>query len=87
MAINWKTITAAHVRQACDLVTSEQTRPRASAKAIFLVRDGIALPAKHVLRVAYCLANGLPLDTKLKFSSGDGSINLLRGLGFEVERR
>ena len=87
MAINWKTVTAAHVNQACDLVVSEQTRSRASAKAIFLVHDGIALPAKHVLRVAYCLANGLPLDTRLKFSSGDGSINLLRGLGFEVERR
>jgi hypothetical protein len=87
MSLNWKTVRAVDVAQACDLIASSQSRPRASAKAIFVVRDGIALPAKHVLRIAYCLANKLPLDTKLQFSSGDATINTLRNLGFAVERR
>ena len=87
MSINWKTVTATHVEQACDLIASNESRPRASAKAIFVVRDGISLPAKHVLRLAYCLANKLPLDTKLKFSSGDATINRLRQMGYQVERR
>lgn len=44
------------------------------------------LPAKRTLRLAYCLAAGLPLETKLKFASGDSTLNLLRKLGFAAER-
>jgi hypothetical protein len=87
VGLNWRTVRATDVEQACQLVESGQEASRASAKGIFLVRNGNDLPAKHVLRLAYCIANQLPLDTKLKFASGDSTINLLRGLGFEVTRR
>ena len=87
MSLNWKTVGASDVEQACGLVESGQQATRTPAKGIFLIRNGQPLPAKHVLRLAYCIANKLPLDAKLKFSSGDGTINRLRSLGFEVERR
>lgn len=87
MSLNWRTVRASDVQQACELVESGQQTTRTPAKGIFLIRNGNPLPAKHVLRLAYCLANKLPLDSQLKFTSGDSSISLLRGLGFEVERR
>ena len=87
MSLNWKTVRASDVEQACQLVESGTQRARTSSKGIFLIRNGQRLPAKHVLRLAYCIANGLPPSSKLKFSSGDGTISRLRGLGFEVERR
>jgi hypothetical protein len=87
MSLNWKTVRASDVEQACRLVESGQQATRTPAKGIFLIRNGQPLPAKHVLRLAYCIANKLPLESQLKFASGDSSINLLRGLGFEVERR
>ena len=85
MALNWKTVKAAHMTQACDVLL-DQGAARATAKGIFILYGGKRLPAKHVTRLAYCLANGLPLDSKLKFSSGEGTVNLLRRLGFTVER-
>lgn len=87
MGLNWSTVGAVHVEQACALVESGSQPTRTPAKGIFLIRNGDPLPAKHILRLAYCIANKLPLDSQLKFASGDSSINLLRGLGFEVERR
>jgi len=87
MSLNWRTVRASDVEQACVLVESGQQPARIPSKGIFLIRNGQELPAKHILRLAYCVANNLPLDKKLQFSSGDSSINLLRGLGFEVERR
>jgi hypothetical protein len=44
------------------------------------------LPAKAILRMAYCLANNIPSDTKLKFSSGEGCLSLFRSLGFHAGR-
>lgn len=87
MSLNWQTVRAIDVEQACQLVGSGTQRVRTPSKGIFLIRNGQPLPAKHVLRLAYCVANKLPLDTKLRFASGDGTVNLLRRLGFEVERR
>jgi hypothetical protein len=87
MSLNWRSVRATDVEQACQLVESGSQPTRTPSKGIFLIWNGNPLPAKHVLRLAYCIANKLPLDSKLKFSSGDGSINLLRSLGFEVERR
>jgi hypothetical protein len=84
MTLDWKTVRSEHVAKACQLVASG-TSPRAKAKGIFVLRNGARLPAKHVLRVAYCIANGLPLNSTLKFSSGEGTVSRLRGLGFEVE--
>lgn len=87
MSLNWRTVRASDVERACVLVESGTQATRTPAKGIFLIHNGRTFPAKHVLRLAYCIANKLPLDSKLKFSSGDSTINLLRGLGFEVERR
>jgi hypothetical protein len=36
--------------------------------------------------MAYCLANNMPSETKLKFASSEGSLQLLRSLGFQAER-
>ena len=87
MSLNWRSVRATDVEQACQLVESGSQPTRTPSKGIFLIRNGNPLPAKHVLRLAYCIANKLPLLTELKFASGDSSINLLRSLGFEVERR
>jgi hypothetical protein len=87
MSLNWRTVRASDVEQACQLVESGAQPARTPSKGIFLIRDGNPIPAKHVLRLAYCIANRLPLGTELKFASGETSIKLLRGLGFDVERR
>ena len=85
MALNWKSVKAEHVARACELLLKEGGK-RNAAKGIFVLFDGQRLPAKHAVRLAYCLANGLPHDSKLKFSSGDGTVNLLQKLDFSVER-
>ena len=84
MKLDWNTVGREHVDQACKLVREGKHAPRAQAKGIFLVSKGERLPAKHVLRLAYLLANNMSLDTKLKFSSGEGTVRRLRNMGFEV---
>ena len=84
MALNWKTVTADHIRQACERVAASGAGKRASK--IVIDYQGQALPAKEVQRTAYRIANNLPESTELKFSSGDSTVNLLNGLGFKVER-
>lgn len=87
MKINWKSVRTEHVTKACELVSENAKRPRVGAKGIFVTFRGQGLPAKHVLRLAYCIANELPLDSIVKFSSGDGTVNRLRELGFDAMRR
>ena len=84
MALNWKTVTAEHIREACKKVAASRTGKRASR--IVIQYEGLMLPAKEVQRAAYLIANRLPESTKLTFSSGDSTLNLLGGLGFKVER-
>lgn len=86
MALDWSTIKAEHVMKACDLLLKGDHRPRVQPKGLFLIYRDQRFPAKHAVRLAYCLANKLPLETALKFSSGEGTVKLLRGLGFAVER-
>jgi hypothetical protein len=86
MPLDWKSIRTEHVAEACELVARGDCLPRARAKGIFVVRNGERLPAKQVLRLAYCVAHGLPLGTPLKFASGEGTVTRLRTLGFEVQR-
>lgn len=87
MALNWNSVRAEHVARACDLLLTGQHRPKAQAKGLLVTYKGQSLPAKHVLRLAYCLANGLPLESKLKFSSGEGTLARLKTLGFPAERK
>jgi len=84
MALNWKSVTADHVRQACKQVATSASGKRSSR--IVIDFEGQKLPAKEVQRTAYLIANRLPSGTELKFSSGDFTLNFLRGLGFQVER-
>lgn len=87
MALNWSTIKREDVERACELLSDGQHVPRTPPKGLFVVVGDRHLPAKHTVRLAYCLANNLPLDTNVKFASGEGTLKLLRSLGFAVERR
>jgi hypothetical protein len=82
MNLNWKSVNAAHVTRACEAVlNSPGAKPKAGG-LIVIYKD----KAKTVLRIAYCLANNIPSETKLKFASSEGSLQLLRSLGFRAER-
>ena len=85
MALNWKSVSAEHVRAAIAIVNVSRSGNRASG--LVLLDGDRALPAKEVLRTAYRLANKLAAESAVKFSSGDGTLNILRQLGFTAERR
>jgi hypothetical protein len=85
MGLNWKSVTAAHVTQACDALL-KSAGPRAKPRGLIITYKNKQLPAKIILRTAYCLANNIPSGTKLKFSSGEGTLQRLRSLGFHAER-
>jgi hypothetical protein len=85
MKMDWGTVKAHHVSQACDTLL-KSTRPGAKPSRLIVVHKDQQLPAKEVLRLAYRLANNLPPETKLKFASGENSLQLLRSLGFQAER-
>ena len=53
---------------------------------LIVTHRGKHLPAKAVLRLAYCFANNIRPEEQLKFASGENSIKLLRSLGFQAER-
>jgi hypothetical protein len=86
VALKWSTVKPEHVTKACETLLRGEQRPRAKAKGIFVAYKGHSLPGKHVARLAYCFANNLPPNTVLKFSSGDGVVNLLNKLGFSAQR-
>lgn len=85
MPIEWSTITAAHIRQACDFVASSaKARDRNNGLVVFVGDRKFA--AKEILREAYRIANGLAPDAEIKFASGEATLTLLRRLGFRAER-
>lgn len=84
MALNWKSVTADHVRTALKQVVASKSADRVFG--LVIVNEGRMLPAKEVLRVAYRLANKLSDDAPIKFSSGDGTLNVLQRLGFNAKR-
>jgi hypothetical protein len=83
MNLNWKAVRAEHVSKACDIVAAERS---IAASGIVIWYHQQSLPAKQVLRVAYRLANDLPDDHEVRFSSGEPTIRMLTALGFRVER-
>ncbi len=85
MALNWKSVKAAHVSQACETL-SKSARPGPQSRGLIITYKYRKLSAKAVLRMAYCLANNMPAEAKLKFSSGEGTLQRLRSLGFQAER-
>jgi hypothetical protein len=84
VALNWKTVTAEHVHAALKQIAASKSTDRAFG--LVIVDGDRKLPAKEVLRVAYRLANKLPNDAVVKFSSGDGTLNVLSNLGFNAKR-
>jgi len=86
MGLNWSTVQRGHVTRACELLLTGQHRPRVSAKGLFVIFQDQRLPAKQVVRLAYCLANDIPLSTNLKFASGESTLKHLLKLGFQVDR-
>ena len=85
MALNWKSIRAEHVKESIRRVAGQSKRDRTTG--LVIVADDRRLPAKEVLRIAYRIANNLPDSAQVKFSSGEGTLSVLRQLGFVVERR
>jgi len=60
VALNWKSVTAEHVRAALKQMAASKSTDRASG--LIIVDGDRKLSAKEVLRVAYRLANKLPND-------------------------
>jgi hypothetical protein len=85
MKMNWKSINAAHVTKACETFLNSASAG-AKSRGLVVTYKGKQLPAKTILRMAYCLANNIPPETKLKFSSSEGSLQFLRSLEFKAER-
>ena len=85
MGLNWKSVKAIHVTKACEAFL-KSAGPATKPRGLIITYKGKQLPAKVILRMAYCLANNIPSETKLKFSSGEGSLQLFRSLGFRAER-
>jgi len=84
MSLNWKSVRAEHVQQACQRLSA--TRVARPLTGIVIWYEEQPLRAKEVLRIAYRLANRLPDTAGLRFSSGDATLHLLNQLGFKVER-
>jgi len=84
MALNWKSVSTEHVRAALKQVATSRSANRLSG--LVIIDGDRSLPAKEVLRIAYFLANKLPAEAKIEFSSGDGTLKVLRDLGFHAER-
>jgi hypothetical protein len=85
MGLNWKSVQAVHVSQACETLL-RSTDTRSTPRGLIVTYREKQLPAKTILRMAYCLANNIPSETKLKFSSSESSLQLLRSLGFQADR-
>jgi hypothetical protein len=85
MALKWETIRPEHVHRACELLSST-SKPSKKEAGLFVTHEGHRLPAKRVVAIAYCLANNLSIETKLKFASGDSTLRVLQGLGFDATR-
>ena len=64
----------------------EISRSAREARGLIVTYKDKQLPVKVILRMAYRLANNIPSETKLKFSSGEASLQFLRSLGFRAER-
>jgi hypothetical protein len=84
VALNWKSVSAEHVREAMKIVGAAKTTNRSSG--LVLIDGSRTYSAKEVLRLAYRIANKLPSGSVVKFSSGDGTLNVLTKLGFDAKR-
>ena len=84
MPLDWKSVSAEHVRQASQTIIARGDPPRSNGLVVFV--GDHRLSAKETLRVAYRLALGLQSDAEVNFASGEATLNILRRLGFRAER-
>jgi hypothetical protein len=87
MPLNWKSLKPEDVMRACLMLRARQRAPAVKKSGLYVRFEAVDLPAKEVLGVAYRIANGLPPNAKVRFSSGEGTIARLRALGFEAGRK
>jgi hypothetical protein len=80
MGLNWKSVQAVHVSQACETLL-RSTDTQSKLRGFIVTYREKQLPAKTILRMAYCLANNIPSETKLKFSSSESAPKLSGELG------
>jgi hypothetical protein len=59
MGLNWKSVKAVHVTRACEALL-KSAGPGAKPRGLIVTYKDKQLPAKIVLRRAYCLANNIP---------------------------
>ncbi len=79
--MDWKSVKAVHVTKAYEPLLSSAD-PRAKARGLVVIYKDKQLPAKTILRTACCIANNIPSETKLKFASGEGSIQIMTRYDF-----
>lgn len=84
MPLDWKSVTAEHVRQASQSIVAHGGTARRKGLVVFI--GDHRLSAKDTLREAYRLAQGLQSDAEVNFASGEATLNVLRRLGFRAER-
>lgn len=85
MAMDWRAITESDVRKACEIVEKQVLGHDRSAGLVIYAGER-RLPVNEVLCQAYRSAKGLSSGVKVEFASGEASLNVLRRLGFRVER-
>src|SRR5262249_16403137 len=83
--MEWSSVKAQHVSKACDALLRSKI-PSLKPGGLVVIYKNERLPAKAVLRLAYCLANNISTEAHIKFSSGETSLTRLRLLGFHAER-
>jgi hypothetical protein len=86
VALDWSVVKPEHVTKAGELLVAQLGSRQPKTTGLLVVVGDSALPAKGVLRLAYSLANGIPVDSVPKFASGDGTLKVLEKLGFRVKR-
>ena len=82
MKLNWKSVKAAHVTRACEAILNSAGAEPKPGDLIVIYKDK-RLPAKTILRIAYCLANDIPSEPKLKFASSEVVFNFCGRWDFE----
>jgi hypothetical protein len=75
--MKWTSVQVQHVSQACDMLLKSTDLNLKPHGLVLIYRDQ-QLPAKAVLRLAYCLANNISPEAKLKFATSENSLQLER---------
>jgi hypothetical protein len=84
MQLDWKSVTAEHVRQASQTIMARGRQKPLKGLVVYI--GDVGLSAKDTLREAYRLAKGMPSNAEVRFASGEATLNMLRRLGFRAER-